>query len=103
MAHYDYECPECLLVAEVTHGMNESPEIKCEKCGTVMKKIITGGAGFIMKSDSTRRRNDKARYGNKRKSSQPTPGESALAKAEQKRQEKAGAINPSDPYSSFRD
>ena len=40
MASYDYECKECSNVQEVQHGMNESPEIVCEKCGGETKRVI---------------------------------------------------------------
>ena len=103
MARYDYECQACNITTEVVHGMTESPEIKCEKCGSIMKKAITGGCGYIMKSGSTRRRTDKARYGKKKGFSQSTPTESAQVKAEQKLQEKKNQYNPSDPYGAFRD
>ena len=49
---YEYECTECKHVQEEIHGMNEKPEIKCEKCfSTKMQRTITGGSGFILKGD----------------------------------------------------
>ncbi|MDO8640898.1 MAG: hypothetical protein Q7R33_05090 [Nitrosarchaeum sp.] len=45
---YEYEC-ECGHVQEEIHGMNESPEIKCERCRCIMRQKITGGAGTIFK------------------------------------------------------
>lgn len=98
MALYDYRCPSCEHTQEINHRMDETPEIKCEKCGIIMKRIISGGSGFIVKSGSTRNRNDRARYGKKRGCSLATPTESAFAKAEQKREEKKNAFDPSNPY-----
>ena len=40
MASYDYECKECGNIQEVQHGMSEKPEIVCEKCGGVTKRLI---------------------------------------------------------------
>jgi putative FmdB family regulatory protein len=47
MANYDYYCPQCDLMKEVTHPMSESPEIFCDKCQTKMKIAITS-ANFIL-------------------------------------------------------
>lgn len=46
---YDYECKNCSNVQEEIHGMNETPEIKCSKCSTIMQRIISGGSGVIFK------------------------------------------------------
>lgn len=35
---YDYGCKTCNDRVEVSHGMNEKPEIKCEKCGGKREK-----------------------------------------------------------------
>lgn len=44
---YDYECPSCKRVQEEEHSMRENPKIKCQKCQTIMSRIITGGTGII--------------------------------------------------------
>ena len=53
MARYDYRCPRCFTTREVTHNMNETPEVHCENdapdgsdatCNERMEKVI--GAGF---------------------------------------------------------
>jgi predicted nucleic acid-binding Zn ribbon protein len=31
--------------------MSESPKVKCPKCGTQAKKLVTGGSGFILVGD----------------------------------------------------
>ena len=51
MSFYDYECDECGNVQEEMHLMNESPEIKCNDCQSIMSKCISGGTGFILKGD----------------------------------------------------
>ena len=45
---YDYRCEKCKKEEEVSHGMSESPKIRC-KCGKRMTKLITGGFGFQVK------------------------------------------------------
>lgn len=45
---YEYKCDECDLITEIMHSMTETPEYKCEKCGKAMRKLITGGTGFIL-------------------------------------------------------
>jgi len=46
---YEYYC-ECGETKEVDHGMLESPKVLC-KCKKQMKKVITGGTGFVLKGD----------------------------------------------------
>jgi len=46
---YEYQCAHCEHVQEEIHGMNDNPDIKCEKCGKESKRIITGGSGVIFK------------------------------------------------------
>jgi len=38
MPAYDYKCPECGEIQEFTHGMTESPVVKCPECDAVMVK-----------------------------------------------------------------
>lgn len=41
---YDYECKKCGNIQEVSHGMHETPKVKCEKCkSTKTQKIISVG------------------------------------------------------------
>lgn len=49
MARYDYKCTTCGFVREVTHGMNEAPEVTCvfqgdhdssAQCGGRMQKVV---------------------------------------------------------------
>jgi len=48
MPTYVYECEDCEHQKEVFHGMNEEPEIICDKCGKPMEKIIAPGGSFIL-------------------------------------------------------
>lgn len=102
MPTYEYNCKKCSLSREEFHAMNEEPEIICDACKEKMIKIISGGAGFIFKN-GTRKMTHKQRYGNRRKSSQPTPSESAEAKAQQRSAETAYEHkSKTDPYHEFR-
>ena len=47
---YDYKCPSCGFIKEVSHGMNESPVVKCDKCGSIMRKIISFNGNFFIKN-----------------------------------------------------
>lgn len=51
MPAYDYICNNCHAVREIVHGMTQKKRPKCPKCGKVMKKTISGGAGIIFKGD----------------------------------------------------
>ena len=57
MAFYDYRCDKCDGVFEVSHGMTETPDIKCPKCGTKASKmpsvcgiVVRGGASNMRDS-----------------------------------------------------
>tara|TARA_B100001971_G_C17705883_1_gene294012 strand:- start:74 stop:367 length:294 start_codon:yes stop_codon:yes gene_type:complete len=47
--YYDYICSECGFEKEVSHSIKEEPIIECGECNTEMKRIISGGTGFILK------------------------------------------------------
>ena len=50
MPTYNYICQSCQDEFTVFHGMMESPEISCAKCGGQdIKKGISAGSGFILK------------------------------------------------------
>ncbi len=49
MPTYQYQCPECQHEFEEFQGINDEPVKKCPQCGQEPKRIITGGAGFLLK------------------------------------------------------
>ncbi len=50
MPNYSYKCSNCQNVLEISHGMNEKPQITCNSCGSnSVSKLISGGTGFILK------------------------------------------------------
>lgn len=41
MPTYDYFCPVCNITQELSHKMNETPTIVCDRCCGKMEKLIT--------------------------------------------------------------
>ena len=58
MPTYEYECTACGVRFESFQKMSDPPLKKCPECGAEVRRLVTGGAGFIMKgqSDFTSRR-----------------------------------------------
>lgn len=56
MPAYDYRCPSCNYVLEITHSIKEDPEIQCPECKKsgaveIMKRMISRNiSGFIFKT-----------------------------------------------------
>ncbi len=48
MPMYRYVCENCGNEKVVFHGMNETPVVVCDKCGSIMKRAI-GRVGVIFK------------------------------------------------------
>lgn len=66
MARYDYVC-DCAEEIEVTHGMNETPEILCT-CGKIMRKAVPRNINFVLKGMSWTGKNIKEKsYREKRR------------------------------------
>jgi putative FmdB family regulatory protein len=61
MPTYEYECDRCGLRFERQQGMNDAPLALCPECKGSVRRLVSGGAGFIMKgvgSARTARRGD---------------------------------------------
>lgn len=52
MPTYEYECEACGLKFERAQAISEPPLLECPKCGSKVRKLISGGAGFIIKGSS---------------------------------------------------
>jgi len=104
MPTYDYNCSKCEHIQEEFHNMIDEPSIVCEKCGTIMKRGISGGLGYKMVKDGTRNMSYSTRFGRSKNDNTPTPAESAMTKAKQQMAEnEATKSNTSgDPYAQFR-
>lgn len=47
---YEYQCLNCKSKFEFEHSMLAPPKTECPKCkNNSLKRIITGGTGFILK------------------------------------------------------
>ena len=49
MPTYRYECSKCKRVFEFFQSMSEPPKKKCPECGGRLQRLISGGAGVILK------------------------------------------------------
>lgn len=50
MPTYDYKCDSCNHTFEVMQSIKDEPLTKCPNCGkNKLKKLISGGTGFILK------------------------------------------------------
>lgn len=49
MPSYDYFCDVCKNEFELFHGISDTSDKKCPKCGKQAKRMIGGGVGFIFK------------------------------------------------------
>jgi putative FmdB family regulatory protein len=53
MPTYEYQCGTCGYKFEQRQTMKDTPLAECPKCGGNVQRLLSGGAGFIMKdSDS---------------------------------------------------
>jgi putative FmdB family regulatory protein len=48
MPTYEYECDECGLHFEQWQSISEKPLGECPHCGGQVRRLISGGIGFIM-------------------------------------------------------
>ncbi|MCX8056130.1 MAG: zinc ribbon domain-containing protein [Ignavibacteria bacterium] len=49
MPTYDYKCIKCGNTFELFHGINERPQVTCQKCGSIAQKQISLHSGLIFK------------------------------------------------------
>ena len=49
MPTYEYECEKCGLRFDRRQSMSEQPLVECPECGGKVHRLISGGAGFIIK------------------------------------------------------
>lgn len=49
MPTYTYQCQECGDTLDVFHSITAKPRIRCESCGTRMRRLLGTGAGIIFK------------------------------------------------------
>ena len=49
MPTYEYVCESCRHVFELLQKISDPPCDTCPECGGTVRKLISGGAGIIMK------------------------------------------------------
>jgi putative FmdB family regulatory protein len=49
MPTYEYECTKCKYKFEEFQKITDKPLLKCPKCKGKLRRLITGGAGIILK------------------------------------------------------
>lgn len=49
MPTYEYECKACGKRFERRQAMTDSPIAACPECGGKVRRLVSGGAGFILK------------------------------------------------------
>ena len=49
MPTYEYECTQCGHRFEASQYMTDKPLTKCPQCQKKVKRLISGGSGFIFK------------------------------------------------------
>jgi putative FmdB family regulatory protein len=51
MPTYEYECEKCGLIFEEFQSITAPPLTKCKKegCGGAVRRLLSGGAGFLFK------------------------------------------------------
>jgi putative FmdB family regulatory protein len=49
MPTYEYECSKCKYIFEEFQNITDKPLKHCPRCKGNLRRIISGGAGFILK------------------------------------------------------
>jgi putative FmdB family regulatory protein len=52
MPTYEYECNDCRVRFDHEQSMNDAPLDMCPECGGRVRRLVSGGTGFINKSGS---------------------------------------------------
>ena len=53
MPTYEYECINCGHRFEIKQSMSDKPISECPQCGGTLKRLISGGMGFILKGSNS--------------------------------------------------
>ena len=55
MPTYEYKCEMCGLTFERRQAITEDPITECPECHGVVHRLVSGGAGFVLKGPSRSR------------------------------------------------
>ncbi len=55
MPTYDYICDSCGLRFDRRQGITEPPLTRCPECAGAVRRLITGGGGFLIKGSGSDR------------------------------------------------
>jgi putative FmdB family regulatory protein len=50
MPTYEYECNRCHVQFERNQSMKDAPLTVCPACGGSVQRLVSGGSGFMLKS-----------------------------------------------------
>ena len=53
MPFYEYVCRDCGKSFEITQSINDAPLDNCPGCNGRVRRVISGGSGFILKGNSS--------------------------------------------------
>jgi putative FmdB family regulatory protein len=59
MPTYEYECNSCHARFESRQSMKDEPLKVCPECGGNVQRLVSGGSGFILKSQGQMLRNSR--------------------------------------------
>jgi putative FmdB family regulatory protein len=62
MPTYEYECDTCGLKFERRQAITEQPITVCPECRGTVQRLISGGAGFILRSSMNSRAGAPAKW-----------------------------------------
>lgn len=51
MPTYEYECTACSMRFEQEQSMTEAPLKSCPECGGTVRRVVSGGTGFIFRGE----------------------------------------------------
>jgi putative FmdB family regulatory protein len=54
MPTYEYECKQCKVRFQRRQPITEAPLVECPECGGEIYRLISGGAGFILRGNGPR-------------------------------------------------
>jgi len=78
MPTYDYECTKCGHTFELEQRISAPPSKDCPECGGKIMRVISGGAGTILKGNGFYTTDNRSEaYKKDAKADKPEPGSSS--------------------------